>query len=128
MLQTGSQRSPFVQKYSLFCNRISNEEAVSHLEGLRGLVDEVRFLVSLNTNKSGQEAWRTTVLPPVYRHTQITMLREIAREMEKLTSNIEAIGGNVQRKAIPHVYAFFELADAIIQQEGADSTQAERQL
>jgi predicted nucleotidyltransferase len=103
-------------------------EAVSHLEGLRGLVDEVRLLLNLNTNKSAEEAWRTTVLPPVYRHTQITMLREIAREMEKLTSNIEAIGGSVQQKAIPHVYAFFELADAIIQQEEADSAQAERQI
>ncbi len=59
------------------------------------------------------------MLPPVHRHTQLAMLREIAREMEQLTSDIEAIGAVVQVEAIPYVYAFFDLADMMIQEESA---------
>lgn len=43
------------------------------------------------------------------------MLRGIAQEMEQLTSAIELIGGQVPSRAIPYVYAFFGLADALIQ-------------
>lgn len=95
-------------------------DAVNHLEGSRGLVDQVKYLVGLSTTQPGQEAWRTTVLPPVQRHTLIAMLREIAREMEQLTPNIEAIGGHVQAEAIPYVYSFIDLAETIIQQEGVE--------
>ncbi len=96
-------------------------DAVNHLEGFRGLVDQVKYLVGLSTTQPGQETWRTTVLPPVHRHTQIAMLREIAREMEQLTPNIETIGGYVQAEAIPYVYAFIDLAETIIQQEGVET-------
>jgi hypothetical protein len=91
--------------------------AVSHLEGLRELVDEMKRLVGLSTIREGQEEWRTTVLPPAHCHEQVAMLREIAHEMEQLTSAIEMIGGHVPSPAIPYVYDFFDLADALIQQE-----------
>jgi hypothetical protein len=91
--------------------------AVSHLEGLRGLVDGMKCLVGLSTVQEGQEEWRTTLLPPVQRAEQMAMLRTIAQEMEQLTSAIELIGGQVPSQAIPYVYTFFDLADALIQQE-----------
>jgi predicted nucleotidyltransferase len=90
---------------------------VSHLEGLRGLVDGIKRLVGLSAVQEGQEEWRTTLLPPVNRAEQMTMLREIAHEMEQLTSSIEMIGGQVPSLVIPYVYDFFDLADALIQQE-----------
>jgi hypothetical protein len=47
----------------------------------------------------------------------MAMLREIAQEMEQLKNVIEMIGGQVPSPAIPYVYDFFNLADALIQQE-----------
>jgi hypothetical protein len=69
--------------------------AVSHLEGLRGIVDGLKRLVGLSTVREGQERWRTTLLPPVHRAEQMAMLRELARETEHLTTAIERIGGQV---------------------------------
>jgi hypothetical protein len=37
--------------------------------------------------------------------------------MQQLTSAIEMIGGHVPSPVIPYVYDFFDLADALIQQE-----------
>nr|MBA2286028.1 hypothetical protein [Ktedonobacteraceae bacterium] len=91
--------------------------AVSHLEGLRSLVEDMRRLVGLSTIQEGQEEWRTTVLPPVQRAEQMAMLREIAHEMEQLTPAIETIGGHVPSAAIPYIYDFFHLADTLIQHE-----------
>jgi hypothetical protein len=91
--------------------------AVSHLEGLRGLVDGMKHLVGLSAIQEGQEEWRTTLLPPVHRTEQMAMLREIAQEMEQLTSSIEMIGGQIPSRAIPYVYDFFDMADALIEQE-----------
>jgi predicted nucleotidyltransferase len=91
--------------------------AVSHLEGLRGLLDRMKRLVGLSTVQEGQEEWRTTLLPPVHRAEQMAMLRGIAQEMEQLTNAIEMIGGQVPSRAIPFVFDFFDLADALIQQE-----------
>jgi predicted nucleotidyltransferase len=91
--------------------------AVSHLEELRGLVDEMKRLVGLSTVQEGREEWRTVLLPPVHRVEQMVMLRAIAQEMEQLTSAIELIGGHVPSRAIPYVFDFFDLADALIQQE-----------
>ena len=91
--------------------------AVSHLEGLRGIVDGMKRLVGLSTVREGQEEWRKTLLPPVHRAEQMAMLREIVREMEQLTNAIELIGGQVPSRAIPYVYDFFDLADALLQQE-----------
>lgn len=100
--------------------------AVSHLEGLRGLVDRTKRLVGLSTVQEGQEEWRTTLLPPVQRAEQMAMLREIAHEMEQLTSAIELIGGQVPSRAIPYVYNFFDLADAFIQQEERRASGSDR--
>ena len=83
-------------------------------------MDQVKYLVGLSTTQPGQETWRTTVLPPVHRYTQIAMLREIAREMEQLTPNIKAIGGHIQAEAIPYVYSLIDLAETIIRQEGEE--------
>ncbi len=91
--------------------------AVSHLEGLRELVDRIKRLVGLSAIQEGHEEWRTTLLPPVHRTEQITMLREIAQEMEQLTSAIGMVGGQVPSRAIPYVYDLFDLADALIEQE-----------
>jgi predicted nucleotidyltransferase len=91
--------------------------AVSHLEGLRGLVDGMKRLVGLSAIQEGQEEWRTTLLPPVHRTEQMTMLREIAQEMEQLTSAIGMVGGQVPSRVIPYVYDFFDLADTLIEQE-----------
>ena len=78
------------------------------------------YLMALYPGQSGvhqgQEEWRTTLLPPVHRAEQMAMLRQIAREMEHLTNAIELIGGQVPSRAIPHVYDFFDLADALLQQ------------
>ncbi len=91
--------------------------AVSHLEGLRGLVDGMKRMLGLSTVQEGQEDWRTALLPPVHRVAQMAMLRAVAQEMEQLTSAIELIGGQVPSRAIPYVFDFFDLADALIQQE-----------
>jgi predicted nucleotidyltransferase len=91
--------------------------AVSHLEGLRELVDRIKRLVGLSAIQEGQEEWRTTLLPPVHRTEQITMLREIAQEMEHLTSAIGMVGGQIPSRAIPYVYDFFDLAGTLIEQE-----------
>ncbi len=91
--------------------------AVSHLEGLRGLVDGMKRLVGLSTVQEGQEEWRTALPPPVHHVEQMAMLRAIAQEMEQLTSAIELIGGQVPSRAIPNVFDFFDLADALNQQE-----------
>jgi hypothetical protein len=96
--------------------------AVSHLEGLRGIVDGMKRLVGLSTFREGQEEWRTTLLPPVHRAEQMAMLREIAWEMEQLTNAIERIGGQAPSQAIPYVYDFFDLADALLQQEVKSTT------
>src|SRR5262249_1032712 len=40
---------------------------VSHLEGLRELVDRMKRLLGLSTVPEGREEWRTTLLPPVHR-------------------------------------------------------------
>lgn len=98
--------------------------AVSHIEGLRELVDRMKCLVGLSNIPVGQEEWRTSVLPPVYRVEQMAMLRAIAQEMEQLTGAIEQIGGRVPSQAIPFVYSFFDLADALIQQEEKSATDA----
>jgi hypothetical protein len=90
--------------------------AVSHLEGLRGLVDGMKRLIGLSTVQEGQEEWRTALLPPVHRIEQMAMLRAIAQEMVQLTSAIELIGGQVPSQAIPYVFDFFDLADTLIQQ------------
>lgn len=90
--------------------------AVSHIDNLRWLVDEMKRLVGLSTTREGQEEWRTSVLPPIHRDEQMAMLRETAQVMEQLTPAIEAIGGHVPSSAIPYVYDFFDLADALIQQ------------
>ena len=95
--------------------------AVSTIEMLKGLVDEVKRLVSLNMTRKGQEEWRTSVLPPVAPREQIAMLRETAQAMELLTPEIEAIGGHVQSVAIPSVYDFFDLADALLTQQESHS-------
>jgi predicted nucleotidyltransferase len=100
--------------------------AVSHLEGLRGLVDGMKRLVGLSTVQVGQEAWRTALLPPVHRVEQMAMLRAFAQEMEQLTSAIELIGGQVPSRAIPYVFDFFDLADALIQQEEKRATGSDR--
>jgi predicted nucleotidyltransferase len=91
--------------------------AVSHLEGLRELVDRIKRLVGLSAIQEGHEEWRTTLLPPVHRTEQMAMLREIAQEMEQLTSAIGMVGGQVPSRVIPYSYDFFDLADALIEQE-----------
>ena len=91
--------------------------AVSHLEGLRSIVDEMKRLVGLSSVREGQEEWRTSILPPVHRHEQMTMLREITHEMEQLAGSIETLGGFIPSATIPSVYDFFDLADALIQQD-----------
>ena len=88
---------------------------VSHLEALRGLVDAIKRLVGLSIAPEGQEEWRTSLLPPVQRAEQMAMLRATAQDMEQLTSAIELIGGEVPSHVIPHIHAFFDLADALIQ-------------
>lgn len=100
--------------------------AVSHLEGLRGLVDGMKRLVGLSTVQEGQEEWRTSLLPPTQQAEQMAMLRKIAQEMEQLTSAIELIGGQVPSQAIPYVYSFFDLADALIQHEQNSATDSDR--
>jgi hypothetical protein len=79
------------------------------------LVDAIKRLVGLSIAPEGQEEWRTSLLPPVQRAEQMAMLRSTAQEMEQLTSAIELIGGEVPSQVIPHIHAFFDLADALIQ-------------
>lgn len=100
--------------------------AVSHLEGLRGLLDGMKRLAGVSTDQEGQEEWRTTLLPPAQRAEQMAMLRKIAQEMEQLTSEIELIGGQVPSQVIPYVYSFFDLADALIQQEQNSAADRDR--
>lgn len=92
--------------------------SVSMIEMLSSVLDDVKRLVGVSTIPDGQEAWRTSILPPVQLGEQIAMLRELAHEMEQLTPQVEALGGNVQTEAIPYVYSFFDLADAMLQEKG----------
>lgn len=92
--------------------------AVSVIEILRSVLEDVRRLVGVSTIPEGQEAWRTSVLPPVRPGEQIAMLRELSHEMEQLTPHVEDLGGNVETEAIPYIYDFFDLADDMLQEEG----------
>lgn len=91
--------------------------AISMIEMLKGHVDEMKRLLGLSVTRKGHEAWRTSVQPPVTPRDQIAMLRATAQEMEQLTPAIEAIGGQVQSVAIPYVYDFFDLADAMLTEQ-----------
>jgi len=88
--------------------------AIHIIEMLKGHVDEMKRLLGLSTTRKGDEAWRTSVQPPVTPHDQIAMLRATAQEMEQLTPAIEAIGGRVHSAALPYIYDFFDLADAML--------------
>lgn len=92
--------------------------SVGMIEMLRGILEDVRWLVGVSTIPDGQEAWRTGVLPPVQQSEQIAMLCELAHEMEQLKPHVEALGGSVQTDAIPYVYDFFDLANTMLQEEG----------
>lgn len=92
-------------------------DTVGLLELLKGLVDEVKYLVGLSTVEPGSEAWRMDTVPPVQQSDQLLLLRETMREMEALTPQIEAIGGTVQTAAIPYIYDFLSLAEKMIEQE-----------
>jgi len=92
-------------------------KAVSHLEVCRRLLDETKQLLGLSMLPTGQQEWRRIVVPPAHREEQVAMLREIAQEMEQLTPAVEAIGGLVPSAAIPSIYDFFALADALLQAE-----------
>jgi hypothetical protein len=84
------------------------------IEMLRSVLDDVRRLAGVSTIPDGQEAWRTSVLPPVQQGEQIAMLRELAQDMKELTSHIEALGGSVQVEAMLYIYDFFDLAEAML--------------
>ena len=90
---------------------------VAMIEMLRSVLDDVKRLMGVSANPDGQEAWRTSILPPVEPGEQIAMLRELSHEMEQLTPQVEALGGNVQTEAIPYVYDFFDLADTMLQEK-----------
>lgn len=90
--------------------------AVDTLEKLKGLVDSMKLLLGLSTQRKGQEEWRTTTLPPVTPSAQMALLRETAQAMESLTAAIEASGGHVQSAALPHIYNLFDLAEATLRQ------------
>lgn len=92
--------------------------SVSMIEMLRSILDDVKRLVGVSTIPEGQETWCTSVLPPVQAGGQIAMLRELAHDMEELTSHIEALGGSVQVEAMPYIYDFFDLAEAMLREEG----------
>lgn len=91
--------------------------AINHLEGLREMLEDTRRLLGLSTVPAGQEAWRTTLQPPVQPLEQLTMLREITTAMEELTPTIEQAGGQVETQAIPYIYVDFELAEGLIKQK-----------
>jgi len=55
------------------------------------------------------------------------MLLQLAGEMERLSSAIERRGGQVPSRAIPYVYGFFDLADALLLQEVNSTTGSDRQ-
>jgi hypothetical protein len=100
-------------------------DTVGLLDLLKGLVDEVKYLVGLSAVQPGREAWRTSTVPPVGQRDQLVVLRETMREMEALTLQIEAIGGTVQTAAIPYIYDFVKLAEMMIGQEAEKSIRGE---
>lgn len=97
--------------------------AINHLERLRGLIDATKVLLGLSTQQAGREEWRNTILPPVHSLEQLAMLREITAEMEQLTPVIEKRGEKVEVKVIPYIYADFDIAKSLIEQEMAAKRQ-----
>ncbi len=96
-------------------------DTVGLLELLKGLVDEVKYLVGVSAVQPGREAWRTDTVPPVRQSDQLIMLRETMHGMEALTPQIEAIGGTVQTAAISYIFDFLNLAEKMIEEEKSTS-------
>jgi predicted nucleotidyltransferase len=79
---------------------------------VRGTLGEVQRLVGAPDEPQPAEA-----LPPVQPGEQLEHLRRMAREMEAITPQIVALGGSVPTEAIALVYRFFDLVEAILEEE-----------
>ncbi len=123
--QERAERATQLVTYFWVMSNIATKSVLRHqawttvgmIEMLGSVLDDVKRLMGVSANPDGQEAWRTSILPPVEPGEQIAMLRELAHEMEQLTPQVEALGGNVQTEAIPYVYDFFDLADTMLQEK-----------
>ncbi len=89
--------------------------ALSMFGLLSDALEEAEWLVGLREERPGHKDTRTG-LPPVQPADQMTLLREMARSMEGIMPQVEALGGSVTVEAIPQVYRFFEVVDAMLEQ------------
>jgi predicted nucleotidyltransferase len=89
--------------------------ALSMFGLLSHALEETEWLVGLRQERPGHKDTRHG-LPPLQPADQMTLLREMARSMEGIMPQVEAVGGTVPVEAIPQVYRFFELVEAIIEE------------
>jgi predicted nucleotidyltransferase len=78
-------------------------------------LEETEWLVGLRQERPGYKDTRSD-LPPVQPADQMTLLREMARSMEEIMPQVEALGGNVPMEAIRQIYRFFEVVDAMLEE------------
>jgi predicted nucleotidyltransferase len=84
--------------------------ALSMLSMLAHKIEEVEWLMGLRDEGPGYRDTRTG-WPPVQSADQMTMLRQITGEMEKLTPSVEAQGIEVPGEVVRQVYQFFDLVE-----------------
>jgi predicted nucleotidyltransferase len=86
--------------------------ALGMADMVQGTLDEVKRLVGAPVEPEQAKA-----LPPVQPGEQLAHLRRMAREMEAVTPQIVALGGSVPTEAVSLVHRFFDLVEAILQEE-----------
>ncbi|HKP53455.1 MAG TPA: nucleotidyltransferase domain-containing protein [Chloroflexia bacterium] len=78
-------------------------------------LEETEWLAGLREERPGHKDTRTG-LPPVQPDEQLDLLRQMAHSMERIMPQVEALSGTVPVEAIPQVYRFFEVVEAILEE------------
>lgn len=85
-------------------------EALSMTQMVRRALAEVEHFTGEETDRAAHAA----SLPPVQPQEQLEQLRQLARAMEAITPRLAAIGGSAPSAAVPEVYGFFDLVEAML--------------
>jgi len=102
--------SPIAAK---FVARRQRRSALTMIGMIERTLHEVQWLVGTRSVAPGFKDYRTDP-PPVEPADQLATVRALAREMEALTPQIVASGAATPTDAIPEVYRFFDLVDAML--------------
>ncbi len=90
--------------------------ALQMIDAVAQALHRVCWLIGLSDSEPGYKDTRTDA-PPVEPIAQLAALRALAQEMEALTPQIIAFGATAPREAIPQVYRFFALVEAMLAED-----------